>query len=171
MKKIFYLLVATLLIFSSCKKDNELNLYGTWVLVDGTLYTDNMETHEQIKYQHFGLGKTRSQLTGFTKATFPIEFLIKDTTTWEFKRNGDFILNNNIDSPMYCNMTASNMTIIEHPASGISMLGGSARPIHAYTYDYEKKIIVVFIQDQIGSKDGYNIEWNNKLFFRKVKDE
>ena len=172
MKKIIYLLgLLILLILSSCKKNNELNIFGKWILIDGTLYVDNMETGEKTQYQHFGPGKSRSQLSGFNKPTIPLEYLIKDTTTWEFKRNGDFILNNNVDSPMFCNMMGSFWSIIEHPTSGITMLGGSARPFESYTYDYKKKIMIVLIQEQVGSKDGYNVSWKTHLFFRKLSDE
>jgi hypothetical protein len=172
MKRLIYLLILSIsLILTSCKKDNELNIYGTWVLVDGTLYVDNMETGEKTKYHHFADGKTRSQLSGFNKPTIGFEVLIKDSTTWEFKRNGDFILNGNVDSPMFCNIRGYYMSIIEHPTSGISMLGGSARPFEAYTYDYKKKIMIIKIQEQVGSKDGRNIEWRSELLFRQISTE
>lgn len=169
--KLFRLIISVLLVLllSSCSKTDTLPLCGKWVLVSGNLYVETPATYAKEKYSHFGPNKTRSQLSGFNKPSFEFEKLIKDTTTWEFRKNGDFILNGDEDRPLFVNVTASNLTIIEHPTSGISMLGGSARPISCSTYDYDNKIMSVIVQEQWGSYNGYNMVWYSELFFRLVE--
>ena len=39
------------------------------------------ETYEKTKYNHFGEGKTISQLTGFNDPKFPIEIIEQNKTT------------------------------------------------------------------------------------------
>jgi len=172
MRFIYLLLLAFVLVFSSCEKEETtLKLIGTWLLFDGYLYMDNMETYEKIKYEHFGDGKTTSQLTGFNKPDFEIESLEQNVTTWEFQRDGDVILNGDEDKPMFLEVTGNWTTIIEHPDPPkpvITMLGGSARPFQGYTYDYDSKVIIIKIQEQVGSYEGYNVEWHSELFFRRI---
>jgi len=175
--KLIYLIFAVLLVFTSCEKDELLTLQGTWVLVDGYVYVENMETYSKTKFHHFGDGKTVSQLTYCDPYVFDIENIqIGDSaTTWEFCTNGDFILNGDYNHPMYLNITGGYKTIIEHPdfrytEAGIHPLGGSARPFDSYTYDYEAKLMKVSIQNQTGTNKGYNIEWDNELIFRKISE-
>lgn len=167
--RILFVILSLFLIFTGCKKEELLTIKGKWVLIDANLYVQNMETYEQTKYRHFGDGKTVSQLTGFNEPKFPIETIEQNKTTWEFCSNNDFILNDDYDRPMYINIVGQWTTIVEHPTSGISMLGGSARPFKAYTYDYDSEVIVIRIQQQVGSYQGHNIEWDNELFFQRVR--
>ena len=65
MKGFIYLSVAISLFLFSCKKEviqpnvqpepkiEEIRLYGKWLLVGGSLYLDNLETHQKTKYDHF----------------------------------------------------------------------------------------------------------------------
>lgn len=168
--RILIIILTLFLVFSGCEKEKHLKLCGKWVLIDGNLLVQDMQTGKLTKYHHFGDGKTISQLTGFNKTTFPIETIELNKTTWEFCSNNDFILNGDYDRPMYINKMGEWLTIIEHPTSGISMLGGSARPFTPYTYDYDNQILVIRIQLQVGSYQGHNIEWDNELFFQRVNE-
>ena len=160
-----------LLLAVSCKKEEKpLHLFGKWVLTDGYLYVTNLETGEKTYYHHFGEGKTVSQLSGFNKPKFELEKIEINKTTWEFKKNMEFILNDNVDSPLYINVVGDNWTIIEHPTTGITMLGGSSRPFRAYSHDYKNNIIEIDIQEQYGSYKGYNVQWSNILYFKKISD-
>ena len=165
------ILLIIIVSFLSCEKNKELTLEGTWVLIDGYLYVKDMESGQKTKYEHFGNGKTVSQLTGFDLPSFPFEVIKQNVTTWEFKPNHDFILNGDTTAPLFCQITGSWYTLIENPNSNVRVLGGSARPFTPYTYDYKNKIIAIQIQDQVGSLNGRNIEWYNLLIFRRIKDE
>jgi hypothetical protein len=170
--RLIYILLAVLLIFTSCEKEKKLDIWGKWVLVDGHAYVENMETYEKIKYQHFGAGKTVSALTVYNQPSYNLEIIEQDVTTWEFLKNGDFILNDDYEHPMAVDYGQYNKTIIEHPTADEPdeiQLGGSAKPFSAYTYDYDSKLIIIQIQEQVGSHNGYNVEWRNELVFRKVE--
>jgi hypothetical protein len=167
--KWIYIILTLLILTVSCKKNNELTLAGKWVLVDGFLYVQDMETGQKVKYEHFGNGKTVSQLTGFNLPNFEFERIEQNVTTWEFKPNRDFILNDNYAAPLYCQITGEWYTLTENPNTNVRVLGGSARPFTPYTYDYKNKIIAIQIQNQVGSLNGRNIEWYNLLIFKFVK--
>ena len=117
MKSLIYLIIVASLVLVSCKKENlnpnpqiptqvnqEIRLYGKWLLVGGSMYVENIETGEKTKYDHFGPGKTTSSLN-YDGSVFAIEVLELNTTTWSFYEPpavpgfGDFVLNGDIQHP------------------------------------------------------------------------
>src|SRR3989304_6418125 len=113
MKKLLIILFSTLLFFTACKKEeinpnntkietieiDKISLWGEWLLLDGKMYVDNMETGQKIAYDHFDPNKSKSSLR-YSGSKFEIEDIEKNITTWSFfpsKTNygyGEFWLNN-----------------------------------------------------------------------------
>ncbi len=155
----------------------ELELSGKWVLQSGYMYMDNLETGEKIRYSHFGSGQTHSSLR-YGGSEFNIEKLVKDSTSWSFydpKINGYygvFVLNGDTINKYGLNVTYDNWTIIESPSATIStvQMGGSARPISAYTEDYTNKIGVFKIQKGYCSINGVQWTYYSELTFKKTLD-
>lgn len=189
MKNFIYGLI--LLTFLACRKEvieptpvvapieapDSLSLNGEFVLVSGKLYLDNLEDGSKIVYNHFDAIKSRSSLR-YDGSVIPFEDIIKDTTTWSFylpktvPNVGNFVLNGDTLKPMGLNVTAHNLTIIEHPtASGNStQLNGSARPIQIVLFNSKQKLIKIYIQETYLSIDGYNYKSFNELIFKKIKE-
>ena len=164
MKKILlWLLLITLF---SCQKESTLN--GKWLLADGSLYVTNMETGEKTKYNHFGDGKTVSQLTAYDKPNYKLEVIEQNKTTWTI-HGRDFILNDDTANPMYLQCISSgNYRICENPRATELQLGGSSRPFKCDYTDKKGDYIEVCIQDQVGSINGYNCEWKSVLYFKRI---
>lgn len=188
MKNFFYLLLAIFTIsLSSCHKediktnadnvndvgniDKTISIFGTWTLVSGKMYMENLETGEKIVYNHFDSIKRVSSLR-YSGYMFDLERIVADSTTWTFvappniPNTGEFWLNNDSLRPYGFYVTNSNMSITEW-STGESKLGGSSRPIHAYIYDYSKKQVSFFIQEAYENIDGVNFKYFSELIFQK----
>lgn len=185
MRKIIVILLVFSSLFSCTKEEvatpvpspvvsERLDLSGKWLLISGYMYMDNVETGEKVRYSHFGSGQTTSSLR-YGGAEFNIEKLNQNVTTWSFydpKASGDgkFILNGDSLSPYGLSITYNNWTIIEAPNAGISniQMGGSSRPIAAYTDDYVNKIGVFRIQDGYCSINGVQWTYHSELTLKKI---
>lgn len=185
MKSLFYLIIATTLVLVSCKKENiepnpqvpteinqEIRLYGKWVLVGGSMYVENIETGKKTKYNHFGPGKTTSSLN-CGGSEFAIEVIELNTTTWSFYEPpmvpgfGNFVLNGDTQNPYGFNVTKNNWTIMENPQSTSAnmQMGGSARPIRATICDYSDSTVYFYVQESSNDTCYYISE----LKFKKIE--
>lgn len=154
MQKIWILF---LIVFISCKKE-ELSLIDKWVLIDGQVYIEDLVSGKEYHYDHFGVNKDISYLTYINQPTLSIETIVKYKTTWEFKENGDFILNNK--ESLEFDKCGENYSIL---------LNGVSRPFNAFTEDYKNGIIKVVIQEQSGSIVIRNIKWVNVVENRDIR--
>jgi hypothetical protein len=193
MKKFFYILIAISITFVSCKKeviepinneveetskiDEEIRIYGKWVLIDAIMYVENLETHEKTSYNHFGTNKTTSSLR-YSGSMYDFEDIEQGVTTWSFHQPnyvpgyGEFVLNGDTLNPMGFYVTKSDWTIVEHPqATNIDdmQLGGSARPIEADIYDYGQEIVEFYVQITYENIDGYNCKYFTELKMQKIE--
>jgi len=193
MKKFFYILIAISLTFVSCKKeviepinneveetskvDEEIRIYGKWVLIDAIMYVENLETHEKTSYNHFDANKTTSSLR-YSGSMYEFENIEQGVTTWSFYQPnyvpgyGEFVLNSDTLNPMGFYVTKSNWTIVEHPqATNIDdmQLGGSSRPIEADIYDYGQEIVEFYVQITYENIDGYNCKYFTELKMQKIE--
>lgn len=175
--------------FTSCEKDEilepsvsepvkqEIRLYGKWLLVDGDMFMENMETHVKVKYSHFDGGKAESSLR-YEGSLYEIEDIVKNQTTWSFyeppsvPNYGTFVLNSDTFNPYGFYVTKSNWTIVEHPTatSQTTQMGGSARPIDSRVHDFNNKIITIIVQEGTTSINGYNYTYFSELYFRKIEE-
>lgn len=189
MKSLIYLIIVASLVLVSCKKENlnpnpqiptqvnqEIRLYGKWLLVGGSMYVENMETGEKTKYDHFGPGKTTSSLN-YDGSVFAIEVLELNTTTWSFYEPpavpgfGDFVLNGDIQHPYGFYVTKNNWTIMEHPQSTSSntQMGGSSRPISASICNYSDSTVYFYVQEGYTSINNQNYTYISELKFKKIE--
>lgn len=90
MNRIFLFLILTLLF--SCKKEKDLLLDKTWILRDGKVYVEELDSGTKKYYDHFAVGKDTSSLN-LDGALSKADSLIKNKTQWAFYDNS-FILNN-----------------------------------------------------------------------------
>ena len=185
-----YLLILAVIVgigFTSCQKetiepnsqqvenagtiDETISIFGEWVLVDGKMYMENLETGEKFVYNHFDANKTASSLR-YEGYMFEFERIVKDSTTWTFiapnnvPGTGEFWLNNDSIQPYGFYMTNSNMTIVEN-STGPQQLGGSSRPITAYIDDYGQQTVNFYVQEAYTSINGENWKYFNELTFQK----
>ena len=189
MKSLIYLIIVASLFLVSCKKENlnpnpqiptqvnqEIRLYGKWLLVGGSMYVENIETGEKTKYDHFGPGKTTSSLN-YDGSVFAIEVLELNTTTWSFYEPpavpgfGDFVLNGDIQHPYGFYVTKNNWTIMEHPQSTSSntQMGGSSRPISASICNYSDSTVYFYVQEGYTSINNQNYTYISELKFKKIE--
>ena len=189
MKSLIYLIIVASFVLVSCKKENlnpnpqiptqvnqEIRLYGKWLLVGGSMYVENMETGEKTKYDHFGPGKTTSSLN-YDGSVFAIEVLELNTTTWSFYEPpavpgfGDFVLNGDIQHPYGFYVTKNNWTIMEHPQSTSSntQMGGSSRPISASICNYSDSTVYFYVQEGYTSINNQNYTYISELKFKKIE--
>ena len=190
MKKFFYILLALTLTFTSCKKetlelanteevlvDEELRIYGKYVLLSGEMLVTNLELNIKTSYNHFDVNKSISSLR-YSGSQLEFETIEQNVTTWEFYEPnsvpgfGEFILNGDTINPMGFYVTTSNWTIVEHPTSTTAsemQLGGSSRPIEGYVEDVDQNIVVIYVQDAYESIDGYNCKYYSELRFQKIE--
>jgi hypothetical protein len=189
MKSLIYLIIAASLVLVSCKKENlkpnsqitaqvnqEIRLYGKWLLVGGSMYVENIETGEKTKYDHFGPGKTTSSLN-YDGSVFAIEVIELNTTTWSFYEPpavpgfGDFVLNGDIQHPYGFYVTKNNWTIMEHPQSTSSntQMGGSSRPISASICNYSDSTVYFYVQEGYTSINNQNYTYISELKFKKIE--
>lgn len=183
----FRILIFVSLFLISCKKEEikpdlsnndtleEIRLYGKWLLLDGYIYVDNLETKERVRYNHFDIDKQVSGLH-FGNYNFNFEKIEQNITTWQFFEPpfvpgvGEFVLNS-VDTLGF-NVTKNSWRIIEHPVSGITnqQIGGSARPIMGTEIiDFNDSIVAFYIQQGYTNLNGNNISYINKLIFKKVE--
>jgi hypothetical protein len=195
MKRFFYLIIASTILLTSCKKEelpqprveevvieDEIRIYGEWILIDAKMYVDISATGERIVYNHFGPNKNVSSLRYLGNPIYDIERIVKDSTTWMFTPpymvpgDGEFILNGDIEDPYGFHVTKNNWTIIEHTTSGRTnspttiKLGGSARPIDADIISEEDGTAYFYIQQGTGSVNGYNCTYLSELKMRKIRN-
>lgn len=156
MRKIWILF---LIVFISCKKE-ELSLIDKWVLIDGQVYVEDLNSGKKYHYDHFNVDKNISYLTYINQYKFDIEIIEKYKTTWEFKENGDFILNNDIQNKLEYTICGDMVSILSNSTN---------RPIQAFTDDYKNGIIKVVVQEQYGSENKRNIRWINILYFQQER--
>jgi hypothetical protein len=194
-KKLLILIILSVTFTISCKKQEieptypvnhkpqkEVNtqgvrIYGEWLLIGGTMYVDNLETGEKVKYQHFDNNKTTSSLR-YGGSLYEFENIEINKTTWSFYEPsgglgvGEFVLNNDTSMLFGFNVTRNNWTIIEHPESGMDdlQLGGSARPISAYVEDFDEEICIFTVQETYENIKGYNSKYISELKFKKTKE-
>jgi hypothetical protein len=189
MKSLIYLIIASFLVLTSCKKEDiqpnsqvptevnqEIGIYGKWVLVGGSMYVENMETGQKTKYDHFGLGKTTSSLN-YDGSLFDIEAIEVNVTTWSFYQPpsvpgyGDFVLNGDTQNPYGFYVTKNNWTIMENPQSTSAnmQMGGSSRPITATICDYSDSTVYFYIQEGYTSIDNQNYTYISELKFKKIE--
>jgi len=184
MKNILILSLLTVVALSSCTKGDpiqlkeeaaienpSLSIYNKWLLTGGTMYTENLETGQNISYNHFDATKTVSSLR-WDGPDFPIERIVVDSTTWAFTAPvgdyGEFILNQDTLSPYGLTATTHNITIIEHPFTSQVQMGGSARPIWIEDEDYNSGIIYLHVQEMYESIGGQNYKIYSVLEFTKT---
>lgn len=191
MKNLFYILIATTFLFTSCKKEDitpinqevvqeqpteeGILLYGEWKLLDGKMFVENIETNQKVVYDHFDSTKTVSSLRYFG-SQFEIETIEKGITTWKFiapegswNGYGEFWLDNDSIQPYGLYMMNNNWSIIEHPTATAStmQMGGSSRPLQAYVESYTNNIVVFKVQEAYVSINGYNCKYYSELRFQK----
>lgn len=193
MKKIFYLFLVLLLF--SCEKESKfasdtyknnftpekdsksISRWGKFLVIGGTMFINNHETGEMIKFSHFDSLKTVSSLR-WGGSYFDIETIEKDKTTYSFYKpinypgNGRLIINDDSTKHYMVNYMGMNTTIIEDPIHGMTeqLLGGSSRPYTLYVIDYDNKILGLRINQIECSIDGYNCNTWNEIKLKKIEE-
>ncbi len=192
LKNMKNLLYSIIVVFSliSCQKEEikpnnqvttqeqpqEIRLYGKWLLVGGSLYLENIETHQKTKYDHFGPGKTISSLD-LDGSDIEIEDIELNVTTWAFYQPytvpgyGKFVLNNDTIQPYGFYVTKHNWSIVEHPQSTQSnmQMNGSSRPISAVICNMSDTTVYFYIQEDYTSIDNMNYKYISELKFKKIE--
>ena len=177
MKKfINLLLIVLVLIFTSCRKDKKiLKPWGTWVVRNATMYV-TYDNGKKEKYDHFSTTKTVSSLRYDGDVLFDIERIEQNKTTWSFYRPysnpgaGEFVLNGDTAKHYLVQYTGDNMSIIESDRQPYQQnLGGSARPIHGETKDFENKIIEMVVQEMAASINGRNCHYHTVLTMQQIE--
>jgi len=194
MKKFYYFILVFALLFISCEKEfidpietqeevvdtveQEIRLYGEWLLIDAKMYVENMETYEKTVFNHFDANRTVSSLR-YSGSVYEIEDIEQNVTVWSFKQPntvpgyGEFILNYDTIQPYGFYVTKSNWTIVEHPLAylnGGNQIGGSARPVEALIVDYEQNIVNFYVQMAYENIDGWNCKYFNELTMVKITE-
>jgi hypothetical protein len=189
MKNLLFIVSIIFLTFTSCTKEvieprveevqiveEEVRIYGKWLLLDATMYIENLETHEKTQFNHFDANKTVSSIR-FSGPMYDFEVIEQNVTTWSFYQPqyvpgyGEFVLNDDTANPMGFYVTKSNWQIVEHPlASNASemQLGGSARPIEAYIDDYGQEIVKFSVQLAYENIGGYNCKYFTQMRMQKI---
>ena len=186
MKKLIFLFLSLNLFLTSCQKEEVLPtnqevvteegilLYGEWKLVSGKMYVHNLETYENVVYNHFDAVKTTSSLR-YDGSLFEFETIKKDSTTWTFiappnyQGYGEFWLDNDSIQPYGLYVLDNNWSIVEHPTATASttQLGGSSRPLTAVVTSYSNQTVEFTVQEAYESIDGYNCKYYSVLTFQK----
>lgn len=193
MKKLSLIFGLLVLVFlSSCTKEDvkpaneeineaglvneEIRIYGKWLLLDATMYIENLETGQKTSYSHFDATKTVSSLR-YDGPLFDFEVIEQNVTTWSFYQPpyvpgfGEFVLNGDTLNPMGFYVTKSEWSIVEHPTANASnmQLGGSSRPIEAYIEDYSNEIVNFYVQISYESINGYNCKYFTEMRMKKIQ--
>lgn len=145
-----------------------------WVLVDGMMFMENVETGYKIKFKHFDANRTVSSLR-YNGVIFDLEKIEVGVTTWQFRygkySSKEFVLNNDTLHPYGYVESYSYRNITELGTSkNVSdmKLGGSSRPFSVWTKDYSAGLIQIRIQEAYEGIDGYNWRYFNILTFKLV---
>tara|TARA_Y100000389_G_scaffold82433_2_gene79037 strand:- start:2703 stop:3281 length:579 start_codon:yes stop_codon:yes gene_type:complete len=190
MKNLFHILLLSFIVLTSCKKEEplqpiqeveesteEVRIYGKWLLLDATMYVENLETHEKTSFSHFDANKSKSSLR-YSGSMYDFEDIEQYETTWEFyppsyvPGYGEFIFNSDTIQPYGFYVTRSEWTIVEHPLTNNTndmLLGGSARPIEAYMYDYNDSIVNFYVQNAYENIDGWNCTYFTEMRMQKIE--
>ncbi len=193
MKKLLFIISIAFLGLTSCKKEviepnvneveeagvleEEIRIYGKWVLLDATMYIENLETHEKTQFNHFDANKTVSSIR-YSGSMYDFETIEQNVTTWSFYQPeyvpgyGEFVLNNDTINPMGFYVTKTEWNIVEHPLASTAsqmQLGGSSRNIEAYVYDYGQEIVDFYVQVAYENINGYNCKYFTELRMQKVE--
>jgi hypothetical protein len=148
-----------------------ISVFGEWLLVDGKMYMENLETGEKTVYDHFGPTKSVSSLR-YDGYMFEFERIVVDSTLWTFTTpynipgTGQFWLDNDSIQPYGFYVTDTNMTIVENSV-GVTQLGGSARPITAFIDEDGTNSVNFFVQEAYESINGVNYKYFSELTFQK----
>ena len=203
MKKLFYLLLVFGILFTvSCKKEplekppgtqwatiplnpgeeaveEGISIYGTWRLIGGTMYIEDLDNGSKYAYDHFSSTQTTSSLR-YEGTIFTLESISVNSTTWTFieplnggSGTGRFILNGDSENPYGFNVSASYWSIIEDGASSLDgpitiKLGGSSRPLRAVVANYGAEEVYFYIQEGYEVIDGHNCKYFSELKFKKI---
>ena len=177
MNKFFILLILSVGLFISCEKetiqpnakemvveDNQtISLFGTWKLVGGKMYVENLSSGELIVYNHFDSEKLVSSLR-MSGPIFEFEEITIYQTTWTFvepignSNMGEFWIDGDNIEPYGLNITSSNYTVVEHPNSP-QQLGGSARPLRAFIVDYNSNRVNFYVQEAYEKTNEGEADW------------
>ena len=150
--------------------DETVSVFGEWLLVDGKMYIENLETGEKTVYNHFDVSKNVSSLR-YEGIMFEFERIVKDSTTWTFiappniPNTGEFWLNNDSIQPYGFYLTTSNMSIVEN-STGPQQMGGSSRPLSAYLNGVPNQANF-YVQETYASINGENVKYFSELTFEK----
>jgi len=194
MKKLLFSLSFISLI--SCEKEiivqptpepqnQQIRLYGKWLLVGGSMYVENLETHSKIKYDYFGQAQTinglkygkKDNCDNYGTHSLPFEMIKLNQTTWSFYQPqmvpgyGKFVLDSDTLNPYGFYVTKNNWTVVENPQSIQSdmQLGGSSRPISAEVYSYSDSIVYFYVQEEYTSGCNQNYKYISELKFKKIE--
>jgi hypothetical protein len=168
--KIFYVILLTLIVLTSCRKEElprpnndnsvvevETNIEGaTWVLTEGRVYVENIDTGEKRVYDYFGGGVTSSFMHIFGSTPVVMDSIKQNFTTWTFN-NGTFTLNG---------AQSWNYTEYNDSYNVIGLTGGTARNIRP-THTSEDYITVV-THEAYGSDGTYNYNYYSELGFSRA---
>jgi hypothetical protein len=185
MKNIVFLFLVISLF--SCKKEDvkpvsvkndQVSIYGTWVVVEATMFFENVETGSKYKYSHFSDTKSRSSIR-FGGSLYPIESIIKDSTTYEINRpysepgSSEFIVNNDSLNPYHFYQTASYYQLIEDPGCmdrKCLRFGGSAIPLIFYhDNDGDTLTMNLKIHEAYTVINNYNTKYFTEIKLYKIK--
>jgi len=142
-----------------------------WLLVDGEMYLENLETDEIEMTNHFTISDSSS--LRYDSSMYEFEDLVKNVTTWCFylpdniPGMGHFTLDGDTLQPYGLSVTHNNITITEPLVGSYLLLGGSGRPILYEILDFENKIIMIHVQESYENINGYNCRYYSKLKFKK----
>lgn len=192
MKKVLFLLFATMVVLTSCQKevvyptdqlpanvprvntDPRVSAWGKFLIVDAKLYVDDHETGVHSVYDHFGPNKDTSSLR-WGGSQYDIEIIIKDETTYSFWKPigssgyGDFVLNSDTSNHYAVFYVGSYTTIVEDPIYPQQLMGGSSRPFSGQTISYADSTIAIQIQEMEGSINGHNCRYWTQLTLQKIE--
>ncbi len=163
----YYVTLVFILTFFSCKKDEiakpnndnnlidvEYNVEGVeWILSHGYVYIDNLENGDKSVYEHFGSGRTSSNLHIVTNTSVSMDVIDKDLTRWTFN-DGTFTLNNS-KSYEYDYVSGSETYF------PFGLETGTSRPIEVLDVTEDKLVVKV--------TDSYNNDpTNNNVNFWSI---
>jgi len=147
-------------------------LNGDWLLVDGTMFINNLDLDISYEIFHFGGGPTSS--LRYQSPSYDFESITRYQTSWSFKLPnnipgfGSFVMNNDSVSPYGLNVSENHITVIESIVGSELLLGGSSRPLVIKNIDIVNDIIDVLVQETYELIDGYNHHYYSVLTFKKI---
>jgi hypothetical protein len=136
-----------------CKKEENFLINKDWVLVDGKVYIEELETGSKFYYDHFAPGKSNSSINidgGVTET----DSIFQNKTTWYFSNNS-FTLNS--DKTFQASFN-DNSVIRVYP-----MRNGSAMIIQMQKLTKEE--LVVKVGEAYENINGVNVHYFSILKF------